>query len=84
MKFLFKTSNNEVEYEGLLAGMENCNALGAKCLNALYDSQLMVSQVRGNYESRDLAMVAYLEKVNERSSMFKKFEIEHVPRSENR
>jgi len=29
LKFTFKTSNNEAEYEALLTGMELCNALGA-------------------------------------------------------
>jgi len=32
LKFLFKASNNEVEYEALLAGMDLCYALGAKHL----------------------------------------------------
>jgi len=29
LKFLFKTSNNEAEYEALLARMDLCYALGA-------------------------------------------------------
>jgi len=77
-------SNNEAEYGALLAEMEICNALGAGYLKDFFDSQLVVSQVRCEYEARNPAMVAYLAKVKERSSMFKKFEIEYVPTSENR
>jgi len=43
-----------------------------------------VSQVRGDYEAHYPAMATYLAKVKEKSSMFEKFEIEHVPRSKNR
>ena len=38
----------------------------------------------GEYEARDAVMAAYLSKVKERAKCFKKFEIQHVPRSENR
>jgi len=40
---VFKTSNNEAEYEALVAGMEIYNTLGAECLKAFSDSQLAVS-----------------------------------------
>jgi len=32
LEFLFKASNNEAEYEALLAGMDLCYALGAEHL----------------------------------------------------
>jgi len=37
----------------------------------------------GEYEVRDAVMATYLSKVKERAKCFKKFEIKHVPRSEN-
>jgi len=43
-----------------------------------------VSQVKGIYEACDIAMVAYLSKVKEKSCTFKTFKIENVPLSENR
>jgi len=58
-------------------------ALEAEHLCAFSDSQLIVSQVKGEYEARDVAMMAYLTKVKKQSLSFKKFEIEHVPRLEN-
>ena len=84
LKFLFKASNNEAEYEALLAGMDLCYALGVEHLCAFSDSQLIVSQVKGEYEARNVAMMAYLTKVKEQSLSFKKFEIKHVPWSKNR
>jgi len=79
LKFLFKASNNEAEYEALLVGMDLCYALGVEHLCAFSDSQLIVSQVKGEYEARNVAMMAYLTKVKEQSLSFKKFEIKHVP-----
>ena len=77
-------SDNAAEYEALLAGMNLCYALGAEHLCTFSDSQLIVSQVMGEYEARDAAMVVYLAKVKARSLSFKTLEIKHVPRSENR
>jgi len=84
LKFMFKTSNNNAEYKALMVGMEICNALGVRYLKAFCNSQLVLSQVRGEYEAHHPIMVGYLAKVKERSSMFKKFKIEYVPTSKNR
>lgn len=84
LKCMFKTSNNEVDYEALLAVMKIYNTLGAECPKAFFYFQLVVSQVSGEYEARDLSFVTYLSKVKKKFSMFKKFEIEYLPRSENR
>jgi len=40
---MLKTSNNEVEYEALLVGMEICSVLGAEWLKAFSDPQLVAS-----------------------------------------
>ena len=84
LKFLFRASNNEAEYEALLAEMDLCYTLGAEHLCVFSDFQLIVSQVMREYEARDAVMAAYLSKVKERAKCIKKFEIKHVPRSENR
>jgi len=47
LKFLFKASNNEAEYEALLVRMDLCYALGAEHLCAFFDSLLIVSQITG-------------------------------------
>jgi len=60
--------------------MDLCHTLGAKCLKAFSDSQLVVSQVKGEYEAYDATMVAYLSKVKEKSQAFENFEREYVPR----
>ena len=83
LKFLFKASNNEAKYEALLASIDLCYVLWVEHLRAFSDSQLIVSNVKGEYEPHDVTMVALSSKVKEKSSFFKKFKIKHVPRSEN-
>jgi len=58
---------------------EICDILGVEHLEAFSNSQVVVSQVKGEYEACDIAIITYLAKVKEKSSMFKKFEIKHVP-----
>jgi len=72
LKFMFKTSNRETEYEAILARMGVCNAQGAGYAKAFSNSQLVVSQVRGEYKTLDPAMIATWFKVKDRSSMLKK------------
>ncbi|KAL0394906.1 UNVERIFIED_CONTAM: hypothetical protein Slati_4456800 [Sesamum latifolium] len=47
VKFDFKASNNEAEYEALVLGMRMAQDAGALHLLAYSDSQLIVKQVNG-------------------------------------
>ena len=48
-KLEFKTTNNILEYEGLILGLTKAKALGAKTILAKIDSQVMVGQVKKEY-----------------------------------
>lgn len=52
IKFEFKATNNEAEYEALLIGLLLSCALGAKLVKVSNDSQLVVGKVLGKYEAR--------------------------------
>ena len=49
----FLATNNEAEYEVLLAGMEMVNQLKGKVVELYLDSRLVVGQVNGEFEARD-------------------------------
>ncbi|XP_077251775.1 uncharacterized protein LOC143890999 [Tasmannia lanceolata] len=83
LRFCFKASNNEVEYEALIAGMRLALEVGADDLRAHNDSQLIVNQVIGEYKAREPRMSKYLDKVKLLAMTFKRFEIIKVPRTEN-
>ena len=48
----FPTTNNEVEYETLLVGLDLAKAAGAENVVVHCNSQVVTSQINGNYECR--------------------------------
>ncbi|XP_077232287.1 uncharacterized protein LOC143868340 [Tasmannia lanceolata] len=83
LRFGFRASNNEAEYEFLLAGMNLAVQVKAQRLKAYYDSQLVTNQIQGTYEARDKRMIKYLSLVQQLSTKFKSFEVVRIPRAEN-
>ena len=61
----FKASNNEAEYEALLAGLKTILGMGARDIKAYSDSRLVVNQVQGSYEAHDSQMKEYLQVVKQ-------------------
>jgi len=47
LKFVFKVSNNEAEYDALIARIELCYTMGADSVQACSDTQLVISQLSG-------------------------------------
>ena len=52
----FSATNNKVEYKALLVGMAMVQKMGGKVVKVFSDSRLMVGQVQGELEARDLKM----------------------------
>ena len=69
----FPATNNEAEYEALLAGIEMVSKLGREVLEIYLDSHLVVGQVNGEFEARDQRMQGYLFKVKRVRNGFKIF-----------
>ena len=66
LRFEFKASNNEAEYEALIVGLELANKLGDQNLRIHCDSQLIVNQVKGDYAAKEPNMIAYLAKTQKK------------------
>ncbi|KAG5565479.1 hypothetical protein RHGRI_001387 [Rhododendron griersonianum] len=66
LRFEFKATNNEAEYEALVVGLELAKAVGANHVLAKSDSQLVVGQVLGEYTVKEEVMQKYLDKVNDK------------------
>ena len=64
----FPTTNNEAEYETLVVGLDLAKATGAENMIVHYDSQVITSQINGDYECRNERMKKYLEEVKSRIS----------------
>ncbi|KAL7597648.1 hypothetical protein Lser_V15G26757 [Lactuca serriola] len=84
LHFDLHTSNNEEEYEALLAGLRLAKQMGAKAVTALTDSRLAANQVNGSFEVRDQRMGKYVKMVKQLVGLFERFTIKQIPRSENK
>ncbi|GJY81756.1 reverse transcriptase domain-containing protein [Tanacetum coccineum] len=84
IRFRFDTTNNEAEYEALIAGLRIAEQMGVKNLQANVDSRLVANQVNETYVAKEADMVRYLEKVKALIGGFKAFTIKQIPRSENK
>ncbi|GJX05453.1 reverse transcriptase domain-containing protein [Tanacetum coccineum] len=84
LRFKFNATNNEAEYEALIAGLRIAEKMGIKILQTHVDSRLVANQVNGSYIAKEPGMIQYLEKVKMLTNSFKKFSIKQVPRSENK
>ncbi|GJV63334.1 reverse transcriptase domain-containing protein [Tanacetum coccineum] len=64
LRFDFKTSNNEVEYEALIAGLELVVQMGVQHLQVFSYSILITNQVKGIYEAKEELMIRCLKQVS--------------------
>ena len=78
----FPTTNNEVEYEAIVEGLDLAKAAGAMSVVIYYDSQVITNQVNGDYKCKGERMKRYLDQVKRRVDDLKA-KIIQIPRGEN-
>ncbi|XP_074360263.1 uncharacterized protein LOC141700377 [Apium graveolens] len=79
----FLTTNSEVEYEALIAGLGLARTLGVKNLKVFGDSKLVVSYVNGEFEARDETMAKYVRLIRLLMTQFDECHVEYIPKEEN-
>ncbi|GKA97965.1 reverse transcriptase domain-containing protein [Tanacetum coccineum] len=84
LRFQFTASNNEAEYEVLIAGLRIAAQMGVRNVHVSVDSKLVANQVLRAYVAKEENMIEYLEKVKILVSGFTNFSISQVPRSKNK
>ena len=83
-KLGFSCSNNAAEYEAYLTGLTIALSIGVKHMRVLGDSNLVVSQVKGDFAPREQSLAAYRTWAQRLEQEFQTFIIEYTQRSENR
>jgi ribonuclease HI len=78
-----KCTNNKIEYEALLFGLQILHDMGVKHVEAYGDSLLVVQQVSKVCQCLNGSLSAYLDKYLDIISCMDEFVIYHVPREEN-
>jgi ribonuclease HI len=76
-------TNNVAEYRALLLGLERARSRGAKEVELIGDSELVVRQVRGEYKVKEEALRGLHAKVVKALAEFDRWSIRHVRREDN-
>lgn len=67
----------------MIAGLKLDKNLGATSVECRLDSQLVVGQLDGNFQTKDDQLLCYYHKTKESIKQFQTIEIQHVPIEEN-
>ena len=76
-------TNNVAEYRALLLGIALATELGAREIELIGDSELVVRQVEGRYKVKDANLRQLHSQVRAALGDFEKWSIRHVRRDEN-
>jgi probable phosphoglycerate mutase len=83
-EFLGVKTNNFAEYSGLLAALEYALSHGHPRLRVVADSELMVKQMKGQYQVKSPDLRPLWEEAKRRAARLERFEIQHVLRNKNK
>lgn len=78
-----EATNNVAEYRALLLGLERARELGAREVELIGDSELIVRQVRGEYRVKDAGLRPLHARVGAALTAFESWSIRHVRREQN-
>jgi len=76
-------TNNQAEYSGLIAGLQEAKRLGIKRIRVIGDSKLVVNQVLGKWAIRNEGLKPLYKAAKELAKSFESFEAQQVPRAQN-
>ena len=79
----FSAMNNEAKYEALLVGMAMVQKMGGKAIEIFSNSRLVIGQVKGELEAKDVRMQGYLNQLRHLQLQFESFNLLHIPGSGN-
>jgi ribonuclease HI len=82
-RYIGSRTNNQAEYEALIAALESVVALNAEEVSCHLDSELLVKQLTGEYAVKNRELRKMWNKVQELKRHFKKVSFINVPRTNN-
>jgi probable phosphoglycerate mutase len=83
-EFLGIQTNNFAEYSGLLASLDYALAHGHRRLRVVSDSELMVKQIKGQYQVKSPGLRPLYETAKKKIAQLDAFEIVHALRHKNK
>ena len=82
-RLCFNCTNNMAEYEACIFGLKAAIDLGIKSLDVFGDSALVISQIKGEWDTKHPNLIPYKEHVLTLLPHFEQITFEHFPREEN-
>jgi len=77
------STNNSAEYRAVVLGLRKAITLGAKFVEVLSDSELVVNQIHGKYHVRTMSLIPLYQQVKQLEHSLDGFTINHIPRQYN-
>ncbi|MDD4901056.1 MAG: ribonuclease HI family protein [Patescibacteria group bacterium] len=82
-EYIGEATNNQAEYQALLAGLDKAKSLGAQEVAVFLDSELVVKQMNRQYRVKDKDLASLFVKAYNLTLGFKKVIFKHIPREKN-
>nr|XP_033509043.1 uncharacterized protein LOC108943189 [Nicotiana tomentosiformis] len=82
-RLYFFCTNNTAEYEACIMGLNMAINLNVHELLVMGDSDLLIRQAQGDWETRDIKLIPYRQCVEDLSKRFKSIEFRYIPRFHN-
>lgn len=82
-KYLGETTNNQAEYQALIAALAKAKELGATEVLCLMDSELIVKQMQLKYKVKNEGLAPLFMKAWKFAHEFQTCTFKHVPRKRN-
>ncbi|KAL8114467.1 hypothetical protein AgCh_021361 [Apium graveolens] len=83
ISFGFAATNNQAEYEELIAGLKLAKTLRIQDLKIYSDSQIVVKQTNGEYIAKDLVLAKYQALVQSYLALIPRSQVLQISREEN-
>ena len=83
-RYLGKTTNNQAEYRAVIDALQHAQEMGAKEIDLVMDSELIVKQLNREYRVKDKELGQLFVQVWNLTLGFSKFTVRHVRREHNK
>ncbi|XP_020239374.1 uncharacterized protein LOC109818341 [Cajanus cajan] len=83
LRFAFKASNNQAEYEALLAGLRLAREVGVQNLLCWTDSKVVSEKVNENFQVKDAQLLKYYHTFQNMCQHFDQVSVKHTPCEHN-
>ena len=79
----FPATNNAIEYEACIMGLQAVLSLGVRELEVYEDSTLIISQIQNKWKIKEERLMPYHQCLQKWASKFSKIQYQYVPRMQN-